>query len=47
MWLHLDHQAARTRPFPPDIDTRLAALVWKEPPEWAARHIGLASGMRR
>ncbi len=47
MWLHLDHQATRTTPFPPDVDSRLAALAWRESPSWAARHIGLARGGSR
>ncbi len=47
MWLHLDHRTGRTKPFPPEINSRLGALAWTEPPAWAARRIGLPRGGHR
>ena len=41
MWLHLDHHAGRTAPFPQSVEARLAGLAWSEHPDWAGRRIAL------
>ncbi|MBT6203363.1 MAG: thioesterase family protein [Alphaproteobacteria bacterium] len=41
MWLHLDHKAGRTAPFPEEIEARLAQHLVTELPDWASRQIGL------
>ncbi len=40
MWLHLDHRAGRTAPFPEAVAESLAGLAWSDPPDWAGRRIG-------